>query len=335
MASLTLAQLTKQADQAAWKPIYLLHGEEAYFIDRAVALFEDKVLTEAEKSFNLTTLYGRDTDARTIIDTALRAPMMAPRQLVLVREAQQLRDLDKLLPYAQKPVPSTVLVLAYKHKKYPANRKLHKAINQHGAVLEGKRIREDQVANWIQDAVSQSAYRIDPKASLLLQTYLGADLGRVQGELEKLYLNLQEGETIKPSHIEKYIGISKEYNLFEWQNALLRGERSRAASIAAHFIAHPKQNPLVLLVGSLFTMFSRVYLAHFLADANDQELAGAIKVNPYFIRDYRKATQHYTIRRLERIFAYLQKADLRSKGLDNGSANHGDILKELTLQVAP
>lgn len=335
MASITLAQLQKDIKGGTPAPLYLLHGEEVHFIDQATALLEEGLLSEAEKGFNFTTFYGRDADAGTIIDTALRAPMMAPRQVVVVREAQQMRDIEKLLPYAQKPVPSTVLVLAHKYKKLPANRKLYKAIAKTGAVLEAKRIKEHQVADWVQQQVAATPYGVSPKAAQLLQAYLGADLSRVNGALEKLYLNLEEGQTIEPAHIERFIGISKDYNLFELHNALLKGDRSRAARIAAYLIDHPKENPLVLILGSLYTLFQKLYLTHFVGQANDRELASTLKVPPFAVRDYREGARFYPIERIERIFAYLQQADLRSKGVNNGSADHPALLRELVIKLAP
>jgi DNA polymerase-3 subunit delta len=335
MAGMSFTDLASAVGKGDIRPLYLLHGDEPFFIDRATDLFAERLLSEAEKGFNFTLCYGKDTDARTVIDTALRAPMMAQRQVVIVKEAQQMRDLDQLQAYAERPVPTTVLVLAHPHRKLPANRKLFKAIAKTGAVMESSRIKDHQVADWVQRAVAAAGRRIEATAAQLMQEHLGPDLSRVQSELDKLYLNVPAEQAIAPAHIERFVGISKDYNLFELHTALMRGDRRRAAAIAAYQVAHPKEHPLILIVGSLYTLFSKIYLTHFVGQANDRELASALKVPPFAVRDYRQAVAHYPIDRVERVFAYLQQTDLRSKGIDNGSAEHGDLLRELLVRIAP
>jgi DNA polymerase-3 subunit delta len=314
-------------------PVYLFHGEEAYYTDRLISALEENVLTEAEKGFNLMTFYGRDTDARTVIDAAMRYPMFAERQLVLVKEAQQMRDFDKLLPYIEKAQPTTVLAVAYKYKKYPANRKLYKAFAKQGTVLESKKIRDDQVAKWVMDAVGETEYKIAPRAAALLQEYLGADLAKVNGELEKLYLNIEKGATIDVDAIEEHIGISKDYNVFELVTALLYKDRDRVWRIVEYFRANPKASPFVLVMGSLFNAFQKVYMSHLVSAASDRELASALRVSPWFVKDYRHAAALYPIPKLERIFGQLLAYDLRSKGVDDAGTPPGELLREMVWKI--
>ncbi len=326
---MTIQNLRGDLLKRRFKPLYLLHGEEPFYLDKAEALFDELVLTEAEKSFNHTILYGRDCDAQTITDAALRYPMFAEHQLIVVREAQQLRDLDKLQSYAEKPVPTTVLVLVYKYKKLPANRRLYKAIAQHGIVFESKKIRDYEVASWVQGHVSESGYKIQPAAAQLMEQYLGSDLSRIDGELRKLMINLEPGSTITPAHVERFIGISREYNVFELQNALLKNDTARVWKIAENLRANIRQHPLVMIVGSLYNFFSKVYAVHFIGQTNDKELAQVLGVHPFFVKDYRSAASAWPIPRLERGFAQLLQYDLRSKGVDDAGTESGELLREL------
>ena len=326
---MNLEKLRGDLKKRQFKPIYLLHGEEPFYLDQAGELFENHILSEAEKSFNLTILYGRDTEVQSITDAALRYPMFAEHQLIIVREAQNIRDLDKLITYAEKPVPSTVLVLLHKYKKYPANRKLYKAIAKFGEVLESKKIRDYEVAKWVQEYLSGSGFKIKPQAAQLIEEYLGADLSRIDGELRKLMINLEPGATINANDVERYIGISREYNVFELQNALLKGDSARVWKIEENLRANIRQHPMVMIIGSLYNFFNKVYLTHFIAKASDKDLASALGVNPYFVRDYRSAAANWSIPRLERCFAHLLQYDLRSKGVDDTGTEQGELLREL------
>jgi DNA polymerase III subunit delta len=330
---MTPKELARQLQQGVFKPLNLLHGEEPYVLDEAEALFDRHVLQEAERPFNLTLLYGRDTDAQTVMDAASRYPVFAERQLIIVREAQSMRDLEKLLPYAERPVPSTVLVLVHKYKKLPANRKLFKAIQAHGLVFEAKGIRENQVPAWIADYLKERGHRIQPDAAQLIAEYQGADLSRISGELDKLLINLQPGASVSCAEVEKYIGISREYNVFEWQNALMRADIEKVWKIGDNLRANMRQNPLVMIISNLYNLLSKLYLAHFLQGANDRDLAQALGVNPYFAGDYRKALAHWSVPRLERALAVLLQYDLRAKGVDDAGTEPEELFRELTWKL--
>ncbi len=330
---MNLDSLKKEISQRKVKPIYLLHGEEPFFLEQAEALFEQGLLSEAERGFNLSILYGRDSDAQSITDAALRYPMFADFQLIIVREAQSLRDIEKLLSYAEKPVPSTVLVLVHKHKKYPANRKLYKAIARSGVVMESKKVRDQEMAAWVDQFLRQQGYRIQPDAAQLVAEHLGNDLGRVVSELKKLMLNIEAKSSIKSEDIERYIGISREYNVFELQNALLKQDRARAWKITEHLGENIRQHPMVMIVGSLYNLYSKVYMAHFVQGASDKELAELLGVHPFFVKDYRLATSGWPIPKVERSMGVLMQYDLRTKGVEDAGTEHSSMLREMVWKL--
>ncbi|MFT7589101.1 MAG: DNA polymerase-3 subunit delta [Limisphaerales bacterium] len=335
MAATSFLDVKKAVKAGTYSPVYLFHGEEPYYIDEAVKILEHDVLTEAEKGFNLLILYGRDSDAQTIVDNAMRYPMFSERQVVLVKEAQQLKDIEKLLSYIEKAQPSTLLVLAYKYKKYPANRKLYKAIAKKGVIFESKKIRDYKVSEWVQNYLKGKPYTINMKASLLIQEYLGTDLSKVSGELDKLFLNLSEGTEITDTHIEQFIGISKDYNIFELNNAMMQGDTDRVWRIVEYFRANPKNHPLVMITANLYSMFSKIYQVHFVAGGSDKELASALHINPFFIKDYRTAASNYSISRLEQVFAELLTYDLRSKGVGDSGTPQSELLREMIWKILP
>jgi DNA polymerase-3 subunit delta len=327
--ALTFANLSKQLKAKEFASVYLLHGEEAYYIDRALELIVEHALAEHERDFNQSIFYGRDADSQSIIDAARQYPAFAERRLVVLKEAQQMRDFDKLLPYLEHAVPSTVLVLAYMHKKYPANRKLYKAAAKKGQVFESKKIRDYQVAAWVTDYFKGSQYKISPQAAQLLQEYVGPDLARLHSELEKLLINLEPGATVGPKQIEEYIGISKDHNIFELQQQLLKGDQSRAWKIIENFRSNPKEHPFFMITGSLYGLYNKLYLTHMLQSASDKELASALRVNPFFIRDYRSAVRIFPIPKIEAAFSLLLEYDMRAKGVNDTGTAHGELLREM------
>ena len=328
-------QLVAAIKKGDLKPIYFLMGEEAYYIDKISDFIEDNILDEAEKEFNQMVLYGRDVTIDDIVSNAKRYPMMAERQVVIVKEAQDLsRTIEKLAQYAENPQPSTVLVLNYKYKKLDKRKALYKAINKHGGlVFESKKLYENQVPDWIRRVLKGQGYDISPKAAQMLVEFLGTDLSKVNNELNKLKIVLPKGTQITPEHIEENIGISKDFNNFELRKAV--GERNavKAHQIAKYFAENPKDNPMVVTVALLFNFFSQLLHLHGMSDKNPRSVASALKVNPYFVNEYLTAARNYPMKKVSSVIGLLREFDVKSKGVGANSIPQGDLTKELLVRV--
>ncbi len=316
-----------------YHPVYFLMGEESYFIDQITEYIEDNVLTEAEKGFNQHILYGKDTDVDTIITNARRFPMMANHQVIIVREAQNIRKIEDLEPYIDNPLTSTVLVINYKYKTLDKRKSFAKKVGKKGVLFEAKKIYDNQLPAWINSYLSAHNYSIVPQASAMLAEYLGTDLSKVANELDKLIISLPEQTKITPEHIEKNIGISKDYNVFELQNAL--GERNvlKANQIVNYFAANPNSNPFPRTVTSLYYFFMKILTYHFLEDKSQNSVASALQVNPFFVRSYIAAAKQYPIRKVVEIMAVLREYDMKSKGFGNVSSTAGDLQKEMIYKI--
>ncbi len=327
-------QLVSDIKNGNIKPIYFLMGEESYYIDRVSDFIETNVLAEEEKGFNQMVLYGRDISIDDIISNAKRFPMMAERQVVIVKEAQDLsRTIEKLADYAANPQPSTVLVINYKYKKIDKRKALYKAISKSGVVYESKKLYENQVADWIRRTLSGKNYTITPKAAQMLVEFLGTDLSKINNELEKLKLIIPQGTQITPEHIEENIGISKDYNNFELRKAV--GERNviKAHRIVNYFGENPKDNPMVVTVALLFNFFSQLLHYHGLRDHSPRAVASALKVNPYFVNEYVAAARNYPMKKVSKVVAILREFDVKGKGVGSNAVPQSDLLKELLVRI--
>lgn len=317
------------------KPIYFLMGEEAYYIDKLSDFIEDNLLDEAEKGFNQIVLYGRDVTIDDIVSNAKRYPMMAERQVVIVKEAQDLsRSIEKLASYAENPQPTTVLVVNYKYKKIDKRKALYKAINKHGSVVfESKKLYDNQVPDWIRRVLKGDGYDISPKAAQMLVEFLGTDLSKVNNELNKLKIVLPQGTQITPEHVEENIGISKDFNNFELRKAV--GERNivKAHQIAKYFADNPKDNPMVVTVALLFNFFSQLLHLHGMTDKNPRSVASALRVNPYFVNEYLTAARNYPMKKVSAVVALLREFDVKSKGVGANAVPQGDLLRELLVRI--
>lgn len=316
-----------------FRPVYLLMGEENYYIDLVSNFFEKNVIAADFRDFDQTVVYGPEVDMPTVIDLAKRYPMMSPVQLVLVKEAQGIaRDWELLAKYLENPQPQTVLVFCYRHKKLNKNSKAYKAINSVGVVFEKNKLRDYEVPGWIANVVQKKGYSITQTGAVLIAESLGNDLGKIANELSKVYISMPEGGTINEDVIETNIGISKEYNAFELQNAIGRRDVVQCNKIVNHFAANPKDNPIQLVIASLYGYFIKVMLYHQEPDKN--KAASVLKVSPYFLKDYEKAAQNYSLGKLASCIGYLYEADLKSKGVrNNGTISDGEILKELVFKI--
>ena len=314
-------------------PIYFLMGEEPYYIDKISEFISNTILTEEERGFNQMTVYGRDVSIDDIVGHAKRYPMMAERQVVIVKEAQDLsRTIGKLADYAENPQPTTVLVLCYKYKKLDKRMKLGKVIAKNGVLFEGKRLYDNQVGDWIIKTLKSRGYAISPKASQMLVEYLGADLGKIDNELQKLQLIFPEGSTITPESIEENIGISKDFNNFELRKAIGMRDSLKAHRIVNYFAQNPKDNPIVVTVSLLFSYFSQILQYHGLPDKSKGAVAKKLKVNPYFVNDYVIAARNYPMKKVSQVISLIQQTDVKSKGV-GANISQGDLLKELLVKI--
>lgn len=327
-------QLIDSLKEGKFLPVYLLTGEEDYFIDQLSDLFENRVVEEGSREFDQVVLYGRDVDMRTVLSNAKQFPMMSPVRLVLVKEAQDIptREWDLLPEYLKAPQPQTLLVFCYRHKKLDKRTKAYKAISDKGCICERAKLYDNQVPDWVGNYASQHSHPISQRGALMIAEYLGNDLGKIVGELEKVFISLPQGGPITEDVIEQNIGISKAYNVFELQSAIGRRDVVQCNRIVNHFAANPKENPIQMVLPTLYNYFVKVMIYLQLPDKS--QAASAMKVNPYFVRDYATAAQNYSLGKLASCIGYLKEADLRSKGVRNaGTVSDGELLKELVFKI--
>ena len=316
------------------KPIYFLMGEEPYYIDKIANYIEDHLMPEEEKGFNQMVMYGRDTTIDEIISNSKRYPMMAERQVIIVKEAQDLsRTIEKLEAYSDNPQPTTTLVVCYKYKKIDKRKKLYKSVAKSGVIFESKRLYENQVADWIQKTLKSSGFAISPKASQMLVEFLGTDLSKIDNELQKLQLIAPKGTHITPELIEENIGISKDFNNFELRKAIGMRDTLKAHRIINYFAQNTKDNPMVVTVSLLFGYFSQILQYHGIADKSKGNVAKVLKVNPYFVADYVLAARNYPMKKVSQIIAYLRETDVKGKGVGATNVPSGDLLKELVVKI--
>ncbi|MCX6281363.1 MAG: DNA polymerase III subunit delta [Bacteroidetes bacterium] len=314
-------------------PVYLLSGDETYFIDMVSDFIEENVLSGQEKEFNQTIVYGKDVDAATVISYAKRYPMMSNYQVLIVKEAQDLDDLDTFLPYVQNPVNSTILVLCYKYGKLDKRKSLYKAFEKSGVVMESALLYDNKIPEWINNYVTVHGYSVSPKAAVLLAEFVGNELSKIVNELTKLFINLPEGSEITEDVIERNIGISKDFNVFELQKALGRKDVYKSNMIIGYFAANLKENPLVKVIPNLYSYFTKVLIYHYLPDKSRNNAAAALSVNPFFVQDYQTAAKNYPVYRAVAVISLLREYDLKAKGLDNASATDGELMKELIFKI--
>jgi len=296
--------------------------------------FESKILDESEKSFNLSILYGKESDWKTVVDEASRFPMMSEYQVVILKEAQSMRDLSNLEKYIKNPSPSTILVLCYKHGTIDGRTALAKQLKKSAVVFEAKRVYDNQMPSWITSHLQSLGYGIGPAEATLIGDYLGADLSKVANELEKLALNLPKGHKVTKADIEQYIGISKDFNIFELQDAIGARNKEKTYKIIQYFISNPKSNPLVMVVGSLFSYFTKIYLMQFLGNSPDREVQKSLGLgSPYFVKKYRAAAGTFNRMQTEKIIHILRTYDLKSKGVERNSFTDQAIMQELIYKI--
>jgi len=331
---ITYEEIISDIKKRIFKPVYFLAGEEPYYIDLITDYIEQNILPESERSFNQMVVYGEDTTVSNIIEISRKYPMMATHQVIIVKEAQVVKKIEDLIIYVEKPLLSTILVINYKYKVLDKRTKLVKLLDNQGVYFESNRLRDYQVPGWIDRYLMTQGIKSDPSVSAMLTEYLGNDLHKIANELNKLIITLPKGkQVITTGLIEKNIGISKDYNNFELQKAL--GERNilKANMIVQYFAANPKDNPLTLTIASLFSYFSKLLTFHYLTDKSKNNAAAALKVNPFFVKDYETAASKYNVSKTLQAISLLRIFDMKSKGFGDMGSEPGDLLKELVYKI--
>lgn len=322
-----------------YAPIYFLQGEEPYYIDVIVNYIEKNALSEGDKGFNQLVLYGKDVDMNTIITNARRYPMMSDRQVVIIKEAQEIQDLGKedglkvLDNYLKNPLPSTILVFAHKYKTVDGRKAISKTIEKFAVLVTTKKLYENQLPEWIQGFVKSRGYTIDPKAVHMLADNIGNNLERLSNEIDKVLINFPPGTILNPDSIQKFVGISKEYNVFELQKALGIRDVLKANQIIRYFDSNPKNNPLIPIIALLFSFYTKLLLIHHEKDKSERALASTLQMNPYIIKEYIIASKNYPLEKVIQNIHFLSTSDLHSKGIETSYVSEDQILKELIFKL--
>lgn len=317
----------------SFKPIYWLEGEEEYFIDKVIDYAEHNILLESEASFNLSVFYGKDANWPDIINACRRYPMFAERQVVLLKEGQQMRDIEKLEAYVENPLSSTVFVVSYKEKKLDARKKFTKLVKEKGVLVTTKKLYDREVPEWTQNLIQSKELTITPKGLALLVDHIGNDLSRIENEIDKLSVNLGKRTGITEDDIENYIGVSKDYNVFELQAALAAKDLARSIRIIQYFEANPKAGPIQLVLPSIYSFFSKVFMIFGTGTNDEKTIATAIGVNPYFMKEYMLAARLYTYPGVERALLLLHSYNLKSIGVGSTATEDASLMKEMVVKM--
>ncbi|MBL0271013.1 MAG: DNA polymerase III subunit delta [Chitinophagaceae bacterium] len=316
-----------------FKPVYWFEGDEEYFIDKAVTYAENHILPESEASFNLTVFYGKDANWADVINACRRYPMFAERQVILLKEAQQMRDVEKLEAYIDNPLSSTVLVVSYKDKKLDARKKFTKLVKDNGVLVTTKKMYDRELPEWTQQMIHGRGLTITPRALSLVVDHIGNDLTRIENEIEKLSLNLGKRKSITEEDIEEYIGVSKDYNVFELQSALATKNLPKCIQIIQYFEANPKAGPVQMILPSLYNFFSKVFMVFGAGTQDERTVATSIGVNPYFIKDYLQAARVYAYPGVEKALLLLHQYNLKSIGVGSSSTEDSSLMKEMVVKM--
>jgi DNA polymerase-3 subunit delta len=334
----TYYQVVKDFQKRSFVNVYLFYGEEPYYIDELSDYLTEHVLTDTEKEFNQTVLYGRDSTAAHVVNCSKQFPMVGEMQLVVLREAQDMdikkeENLNLLLSYINRPLQSTILVICHKYKAPPAKLLKALAASEKAVTIESKRKYENEMPAWITAQVINSGYSISDKAALMLVEYLGTNLEKINNELGKLYINLPKGKAITEDIIELYIGISKDYNIFEFQKALAKKDILKVNKIANHFALNPGENSIFKTIPMLFSFFSKILLMHSLPDKSEASIMSKTKLTFYNKQDYFDAYRNYNAKKVQDIIGWLRECNIRALGIDNYSTDQGELLRELVFKI--
>ena len=333
-SGVTYEQIMSDLRRKAYRPVYFLMGEESYYIDKISDFIQNNILDESEVDFNLTVLYGKDVTIDAVVNAAKRYPMMAEHQVVILKEAQLIKDWESFSYYLSKPLKSTILCVCYKYGKPDGRRMWVQDLNKYAVVFESKKLYENKIGQWIREYLAEKRVKITEKAEMMLTEFLGTDLSKIANELEKLLITKPTDETqITPELIEKNIGISKDFNVFELQEALIRKDVLKVNRIVKYFGENKKSNPIQMVLAQLFGFFSNLMLFHYIPDKSPANVASELKINPYFTKDYMQASKSFNAWKTMQIISEIRTTDARSKGIDDTGTESADLLKELMFKI--
>ena len=315
-----------------YAPVYLIDGEEPYYLDMITDYFEDKILQPGERDFNLMVLYGKDSDWTDVVNACRRFPMFAEKQVVILKDAAQLRGFNDLAGYLEKPSPTTILLLEHRFKKTDGRSKVVKYAKEKGIYYTSDKVRDEKMPDWIQSQGKEMGFHIGEREAQILATYLGNDLQKIVNEIEKIRINVPDDKELTMQLIQKYVGISKEYNVFEFPEAVTSGDREKMYRMLNYFIANPKAAPMPLLIGTFYNHLNRLYQANFVRGKSDKEAAAAIGVSPWAIKNIMASAQHWPTQRVERCMLLLGKYSTMAVGIKNTAADK-ELLKEMVAQM--
>jgi DNA polymerase-3 subunit delta len=330
---LSAEHIIRDWKRKVYKPVYWLEGEEEYFINEVMDFAEHQILPEEEKSFNLTIFYGKDADWASVVNACRRYPMFAERQVVLLKEAQQMREIAKLEPYIMQPLGSTIFVVSYKDKKVDGRSKLAKLLKEKGELLSTKKMYDNQLPEWVTELLLSRGLTIQQKALALLIDHIGNDLMRIKSEVDKIQINLGNRKMIDEDDVEKYVGVSKEYNAFELQIALAKKDLSKALRIIQYFESNPKAAPIQLVLPTLYSFFSKVYMIFGIPGPDEKTTASVLGVSPFFVKDYLTAAKNYGFAETENALLLLHHYNLKSVGVGSVNVEDASLLKELVAKL--
>ncbi len=330
---MNVEKILSELKKGQFKPVYWLEGEEEYFIDQVINYAEHQILSEAEAGFNLSIFYGKDTSWSDLLNSCRKYPMFSDRQVVILKEAQAMKDVDKLEGYIDKPLSSTVLFVAYKNKKVDGRTKLAKLLKDKAVVLTSKKLYDNELPEWTNQLVKSKGYTITNKALFLLIDHIGNDLSRLNNEINKLVLNLSERRNITDDDIEQFVGVSKEFNVFELQQAIATRDLYKAIRIIQYFDANPKAAPIQLVFPSLYNFFSRVIMIYSVPSRDDKAIAAAIGVHAFFAKDYIQAATRYSHHEIEKLLLLLHQYNLRGLGVNDAGSSDAMLLKEMVVKM--
>lgn len=332
-ATATYEQLLSSFKKREFRPVYFFMGEESYYIDKLADYLIEHVVSEENKSFDQTVVYGKDVDIDSVINLAKRYPMMSEKQLVVVKEAQHLKSLERLNFYLQHPLSSTVLVFCYKYGSLDKRKSVYTTLNKVGTVFESKKVYENQVAGKVVEIAREKGLSIDIKSANVIANFLGSDLSKIANEIDKLKIALPQGAVVMPADIERNIGISKDYNNFELIDALAVKDIEKANRIVDYFRQNKNANPLVVTLSVVFNFFLNLLIYSSLEDKSKMNVASVLKINPFFVTLYQKAATYYNTAKIIRIISYIRETDAGSKGVGDLIMNENELLKLLVFKI--
>ena len=330
---MSVEKILTEWKKGIFKPVYWLEGEEDYYIDQVMDYAEHLILNESEASFNLSVFYGKDANRADVLNACRRYPMFAERQVVLLKEAQQMREVEKLEAYVEKPLHSTVFVVSYKGKKVDGRTKFAKLLKEKGVMVTTKKMYDDKLPAWTQELVESKGLSMSRKGIMLLVDHIGNDLSRINNEIDKIAINLGNRKSITEDDIEEFVGVSKEYNVFELQSALMAKDLAKAIRIIQYFESNPKAVPIQLVLPSLYSLFNKIFMIYGMSSREDKAVAAALGVNPFFVKDYLKAAQSYTYPQVEAALLLLHEYNLRSVGVNDTGTADASLLKEMLVKM--